>query len=197
MRVHVCIPYNGEPLERLDMTWQSAIAVGPAMVHVANDYRHSLPHTLNRAAMRACETGATHIMWLSAGDVLLPNRLLTPPPDDRGEFCLVRVHSRGKVIPDPEEYEPGKLYGDNQFCLTGAIVPAHIWQELGGLDEDLTYCSDWDLAVRVQHLCGWRMVPIVCAEATEYEEGLSKGADHVIRNRDRARVSKMARELRG
>lgn len=194
-RVWICIPYAGEPVERLDMTIASAHACKPAGVYVQRDRHRSLPKTLNEAARQAIALGATHIMWLSTGDTVRPTRLQTPPPMDKGEFTLTWLESRGCTYPDPEEYKAQDVYKDNQFCLSGAIVPVPVWEKLEGLDESLTYCSDWELAVRVEALCGWVMLPIVLVVACEYEDGLTKGADVRVRQQDRSRVSRMAREL--
>lgn len=194
VKVWICIPYAGEPLPRLERTVLSANACRPAGVHVERDRHKSLPRTLNAAVRVAIGQGASHVMWLSTGDTVRDGRLISNPPQDKGEFVLARLNGGG-FYPCPEEYEPKQLYTDNQFCLSGAIVPVHVWQAIGGMDESLTYCSDWDLALRVHQHCGWVMLPIVYVDAWEYDGGLTRGADARARHRDRARVCKLARRL--
>lgn len=188
VKVWICIPYAGEPQERLWATVEAANACNPAGVHVERDRHRSLPKTLNSAVRSVIGAGATHVMWLSTGDTVRSARLNLPPPANKGEFCLALLNGE-RLYPDPETYDHRKTYRDNQFCLSGAIVPVHVWQSIGGMDENLTYCSDWDLAMRVEHHCGWHMIPISYVSAWEYEGGLTKGAEPRDRNRDRARVS--------
>ena len=195
--VWVIVPYANEPIERLDATIDSAsVALGGSKWMVSFDHGYWLPDTLNRGVRRAIEAKATHVCWLSTGDTLHPDRFKHPLPRDKGQCCLVEVESRGVVMPDLETDWQQLIYTDNQFCGSGMIVPVHVWDAVGGFDEGLQYCSDWDFAVRVQHQFGWECVgDTVLATANEYEDGLTKMADPRVRNRDRARVAKMANRL--
>lgn len=196
--VWVVIPYNGEGKERLDLARDSAADAGAKHTVTGGG---SLPENINDAAGYAIDWGATHICWLSTGDTLHPDRFKHELPTDKGQCCLVDVHSRGAIIPDPGTDWQRGIYTDNQFCGSGMVVPVHIWDAVGGFDESLTYCSDWDFALKVQHMFGWECVPEVLAYANEYEDGLSKSAERDtekrrVRARDRAIVAKRARDLR-
>lgn len=195
MSVWIVIPNAGEPAPLLERTLASAEAVyGAAGAYISTG--GTLPENLNRGALYAFAQGATHIMWLSTGDTVRAERLSGNVPMDMGQFCLARLNGRG-VYPDPEEYEGESVYTDNQFCLSGAVIPRMVWEGIGGMDESLVYCSDWDLAMRVQWYAGWEMLPIVYVDAWEYPGGLTdKGRSDPRRRADRARVSKMARRMR-
>ncbi len=186
-------------MERLDRTVASIdIAHGAQRFVQVDRERAGLPQTINRAVRSAKKAGATHVCWVSTGDTLHPERFSQRYllPDDKGQCCLVRVESRGNVMPDLKTDWQRAIYTDNQFCGTGMVVPVHVWDAVGGFNEALTYCSDWDFAVRVQHQFGWECVPELLATANEYEDGLTKGADLAHRQRDRATVARMARGLR-
>lgn len=194
-RVWVVIPYNHEPEHRLDTSRDSAADAGARVTVTSGG---TLPQNINDAARHAIERGATHVCWLSTGDTLHPGRFKHALPTDKGQCCLVDVHRQGEVVtlPNLDTDWQRLMYTDNQFCGSGMVVPAHVWDAVGGFDESLTYCSDWDFAVRVQHEFGWECVPEVLATAHEYADGMTRTADESVRQADRARVSAMANRLR-
>lgn len=196
-KLWVLCPYHKEPRERILTTLRSACdAAGPNSVSSING-KYGLPEALNRGVRSAKKHGATHVCWLSTGDTLDMRRFDYALPTSRGQCCRVYVESRGEVFPDLDTDWQGRMYEDNTFCGSGMVVPVGVWEAVGGFDERLTYCSDWDFAVRVQHRAGWECVEgPVLATANEYEDGLTRGADVAHRTRDRATVAKMARRLR-
>jgi glycosyltransferase involved in cell wall biosynthesis len=48
-----------------------------------------------------------------------------------------------------------RIYTDNMFSAPTTVYRASVWREVGGYDESLRYCDDWDFAMRVQHAVGW------------------------------------------
>lgn len=203
--VWVVIPYAGEPQDRLDETYTSARLahpIGGSIMVVDDMERKGLARALNWGR-RSCEVhgNPTHICWLSTGDTLHPDRFAHPLPTTRGQCCQVYVQSRDAIIPTLYAGWQKRIYRDNQFCGSGMIVPVHIWDAVGGFDESLTYCSDWDFAVRVQHQFGWDCVPEVLATANEYPDGMTATADKKVRQRDmgvvKARARLLMKELTG
>ncbi len=218
----VVIPYAGEATTRLVRTVESALEsmfVGDvesgavlviadgcgvpewalrAPIQWAMKGKSGLPGTINFGAgfALAPHLNTTHICWLSTGDTLHRDRFKHPLPTDKGQCCQVRVESRGVVLPDLGTNWQQGLYRDNQFCGSGMVVPVSVWDAVGGFDEGLTYCSDWDFAVRVQHRFGWECVgDTVLATANEYPDGLTRRAVRKDRDRDRAMVKRLATRL--
>ena len=196
--VFVLTPYAGEPMDRLERSLDSV--VGADCVWGTHG---SLPKTINALAAEAISKGATHLCWLSTGDTLHRARFDRELPELTGQCCLVDVHRPDGVmtLPDTSKDWRRLMYMDNQICGTGMVVPVLTWEELGGFDERLTYCSDWEFTLRLQHTYGWWLVEEVLATAHEYEDGMTRSAqmDTVkarARHRDRGKVAGRAFRMR-
>jgi hypothetical protein len=84
-----------------------------------------------------------------------------------------------------------RVFTDNQFCGSTLMVTRDTWQTVGGFDEHLRWCVDWDFAGRVQAEVGWQYMPGVFGTAAQYPGGHSdRGANTPARARDRQTVRK-------
>ncbi len=189
------IPYGGEAEWRLEASKESAAAAGAPWVVYQDTERKGSAYAMNRGIEVAVAQGATHIARLDCGDTVSARRLECELPRDKGQFCLTHVPERYEVIGQGDEWD-GRIWFDNQFCASSTIVPVDVWRGVGGYDESLYYCSDWDYHVRVHHAYGWVQWPHNLAVAHEYPDGLTQGADPNERHRCRGLVARRANWLR-
>jgi glycosyltransferase involved in cell wall biosynthesis len=64
-----------------------------------------------------------------------------------------------------------KLYSDNVFAASSTIISRALFKAVGGYDESLRYCDDWDFHVRVQAEHGWHPVLILSGTSTQWDGG--------------------------
>ncbi len=142
--------------------------IGAAVAAIEDQRFSCLRHTENQGAPAARNTGLAvakgeFVAFLDSDDLWAPNKLAlqiamfeTGPPDlgivyggyhdeDRGSLAFVAKH-RGDL-------SETLLLGN---CIGGTSLPLirrSLLQQVGGFDESLPSCQDWDLWIRLARIC--------------------------------------------
>lgn len=187
------IPCHREPLERIQLTLDSALAV-PGIDHVVlvDDGKDNhaldelgvqvvhLPRNLGpAAAMNAgcavLEPDAV-IARLDVGDVFLEAKAAQLRLDAPASFSPHIDATTGKPFyPHPDWSR--RIYRDGAFCICTAVFRRSVWEQVGGFDESLRYGDDWDFTIRVQHHVGWTLFPELTCSAGAFEGGHTRSAE--------------------
>jgi glycosyltransferase involved in cell wall biosynthesis len=217
MRVTVLVPVWNEPAGRIRSAVVSSIFAGADQVVVVDDgsaepvelpigatgfTELALIRQEHRGIAAALNRGreaarGKHLCWLSCGDAMTGHKLTEQlafmgVTGARASFHDYRVAGGvHRVAPDWRQ----RIWTDNQFSLSTMMVEGETWDFVGGFDESLTWCSDWDFACRVEASTGWWYLPLVLGEAYEHADGHTARAMAdpelaAARGRDRATVSK-------
>lgn len=205
--VTVIIPHYNEPLLRLILTVLSAQKAGAAEIVVVDDGSDTPPTTVavrlvqqkHRGIAAALNLGLActqqpRVCWLSVGDLMHPDKLgqqidANAPATWHDYVDLTTGANR---VADPNWRV--RLWYDNQFCLSTAMVSRAVIDRIGGWDERLRYCVDWDFALRVEQYAGWARLDGVWGSAAEYLDGhTQRGQSDPRRQEDKKRVTEWAR----
>lgn len=154
-------------------------------------------HDRNRGLAPARNTGirnatGTLIALLDADDVWLPEKLerqlaalAASPPDVGVVFCLTRIVRPDGVwwvdcadVPAPDRDPQGFLRSlllKNAVSGSGCspLIRRELLLEIGGYDEALRTCEDWDLWLRLAGRISFRRVDEVLCEGYARADGLS------------------------
>jgi glycosyltransferase involved in cell wall biosynthesis len=207
--VAVIVPCFREPFERVLRTVESALPIG--RVIVVDDGCHD-------AALDALPCEVIHLSEnggcsraLNAGIEALPESAIVCRLDVGDAFypeakarqiaaltCSSSPHFdpvSGLVMSPPANWRC-RIYTDCVFTGCTNVYPKAIWREVGGHDESLRYCADWDFSMKVQHHAGWRIHDEVTCEAGQHAGGLTdRGQSDPRRARDHAVVAERGRAL--
>jgi GT2 family glycosyltransferase len=118
--------------------------------------------------------GTRHVTWLNADDVLLPGALARMAADldahpDRvavfGEAHIIDAggHIIGRFPTRP--FSRRALARRSIICQPASLISRRAWEAVGGLDESLHICLDYDLWWRLSKLgpIGYLSEPIACS----------------------------------
>jgi GT2 family glycosyltransferase len=138
---------------------------------------------INEGIAQLAET--RHVTWLNADDVLLPGALarmaayLDAHPDRVavfGEAYIIDAagHTIGRFPTRP--FSRRALARTSIICQPASLISRRAWEAVGGLDESLHICLDYDLWWRLSKLgpIGFFPEPIACSrdhEATKTRGG--------------------------
>jgi glycosyltransferase involved in cell wall biosynthesis len=159
------------------------------------------------SAMNVGVRAATYdaIARLDMGDVWHPRAKRAQLADflERGlaaQFAHSISERTGEVTrPSPKWW--AAVYRDGQWSSSTTVFTREAFELVGGYDESLPHCDDWDFDVRVQHHVGWTEFAEVTGTATTWPGGVSDATDDVekqVRIRAcRRNVLQRARALRG
>ena len=224
----VIVPHHNEPVAVLDATVHSALALdcceGVVVVDDASiappdlelwdaELRFAyLALTENRGPAGAINAGIRHlehvipgdplIARLDCGDVLTEERelqvyLMLERGDVPATFSLYFDPTKGKVIAPHRPWANG-VYTDNMFAASTTVFRRSVWEQVGGYDESLRWCDDWDFAMKVQKAVGWRRCDEVTAHAAQFPGGHSdvSGERAALRNVERKLVHRRGLQLK-
>lgn len=134
-----------------------------------------------------------HIMgWINADDILLPNALadvagtMDALPNAHwvcGALCVADESGRtllNQSMTFPREFVREGLCDGKYWQMLqqeGSFWRNWLWDEVGGLNENLRYCGDWDLWRRFAHITSPYMVPWALGRFTLRKGQLSTQGD--------------------
>lgn len=207
--VTVIIPCFDEPALRLTRTVLSVLKAGADDVVVVDDGSDTPPvppfavrlvQQEHKGISAAINLGVTlakhaHICWLGVGDLMHPDRLATQMAVD----APAQFHDYTNLVDGKDAIAAtgwrSRLWYCNQFSLSTTMVTREVIDAVGGRDESLQYCHDWDFALRVELAYGWTRIGGVWTAAAQYPGGHSdRGQKDPRRRKDRVRVNKWARK---
>lgn len=212
------IPCKDERRETLLATVESALAVTDEVV-VCDDGSAEplvldLPrvrvvrHAKAKGPAAAANTAAAHCIGLflarlDCGDRFYMSKreqlLSHEQANCQASFSLTVDERTGQPRPLNPQWA-NKIWSDNQFTASSTIISRALFNAVGGYDETLRYCDDWDFAVRVQAHYRWTPILIVSGTATQWDGGHSALWNDTTKVKrwslDHARVATRARELR-
>lgn len=209
MSVTVVIPYYREPLERLQRSVDGVLDLGWTPL-VVDDSAGAAPppheigctvivHYSNRGCAAARNTGIRAaetdlVAVLDCGDVFHETKARQLDLDAPATFSYALL---GDVCSRPfyNDWRLG-IYRDNQWSASTTVFARDVWEAVGGYDESLRYCDDWDFHMRVQHAIGWKEFPVVTGEVFTYPGGLSDPSRQSAREVERSLVFGRGRLLR-
>jgi glycosyltransferase involved in cell wall biosynthesis len=211
-RVAVLVPVYNEPPGRIAPAIDSALAAGADEVIVIDDGSTEPPVLSPCARVRVygqrhrgigaalnlgrSRTRAPLLCWLSCGDTMYAGKI------ERQVAFIQRTGARavfhdylspdGPVVANPRWAT--RLWTDNQFSLSTMMLWATAWDAVGGFDDELRWCTDWDFACRVHQRIGWHYLPELLGTAVEHYDGHTQTALRdprlaALRSQDRARVA--------
>lgn len=214
LSVSVIIPVFNERSERLEPSIHSALLAGADEVVVIDDGSAACPATghsplvsvyrqphagisaaLNHGRRRA---SGDLLCWLSAGDLMDHDKIRRQRRAMLASAAGACFHDYRNGVRDVTTSRDwaSRLWYDNQFCLSTMMIRADVWDRVGGFDESLQWCVDWDFACRVQARGGgWRYLAQNLGFAAEFDDGHTARAMaderlRAARYADRATVSR-------
>lgn len=125
---------------------------------------------LNRALARASQPW---LLWLNADDIVIPDAIARLAATTRttdadviyGDFCLIR--DDGSIMRTqraPASVDALDLFVSGTSIFSGSmLIKSNVLSHLGGFDEGLSYCMDYDLLLRLALTHSFRYVPGVAA----------------------------------
>jgi hypothetical protein len=142
--------------------------------HSAPDYRQAAPVNAGIASLR----GADYVGWLNADDLLLPDAFrrlggfLETHPDYVAVFGRAYiVDARGRVTGEfpTRPFTRRALARRSIICQPATLVARRAWDAVGGLDESLHMCLDYDLWWRLSELGPLGFLPEIVACSRDRE----------------------------
>ena len=222
----VIVPHHNEPMTVLEATVESALALDCCEGVVVVDDASAEPPDVdvweiselrfsyvklaeNRGPAGAINAGIRHLEHFITGDPLVARLdcgdLLT---EGRGvQVGLMLDHgleatfspyfdpTKGAVIQPHRPWETG-VFTDNMFAASTTVYRRSVWERVGGYDESLRWCDDWDFAMKVQRAIGWEKVDIVTTHAAQFPGGHSDVAGEAAARRSAERKVVHGRGLR-
>lgn len=73
------------------------------------------------------------------------------------------------------------IYRDSVFTGCTNVYRKDVWLQVGGHDESLRYCGDWDFSMKVQHAVGWHMHDEATCSAGMFPDGFSARSEGIPR----------------
>lgn len=122
--------------------------------------------------------GADYVGWLNADDLLLPEGLsrMAAYLDQHPECVAVfgRAHivdERGSVVGEfpTRPFTRGALARTSIICQPASLIRRNAWTSVGGLDERLQMCLDYDLWWRLSKLGMIGFLPELVACSRDHE----------------------------
>ena len=129
------------------------------------------------------------VAWINSDDVLFPGAVATAVAALRDHPDAGAVYGDGQTM-DEEGVMKGRFHATEPFDLWKLI---HLWDyvlqqsvyfrkevldEVGYLDEDLTWTLDWDLLIRIGRRYGLAFVPDEMGALREYDDAKSFSGGH-------------------
>lgn len=159
---------------------------------------------MNLGAAEALRSGAITLCRLDVGDRFLPDakrRQLDLTGTHRA-LCSWHIDAVENKAYRPLPHWRKSIYWDGAFCIDTIAVSADLWREVGGFDESLRYCDDWDFTMRVHAVEPWHMVEEDTCEAGAFPDGHTKRADadpikRQIKHDCTVRCLELGKRLRG
>jgi glycosyltransferase involved in cell wall biosynthesis len=218
-RLAVVIPCFNEPPDRLAETIASTRLLAPLsdvcviVVDDGSSERAQVPEGVtlvrlpeNKGCAAAMNVGigtASNYSWilrLDCGDTFRGNKVAQVQAAISSGFVASFSNTHDSL--NDREYSPAsnwqsRIYTDSQFAASASVFNKAVWCGVGGYDESLSWCDDWDFAVKVQAHYGWHYYPHVTADVACHPGGITdRGAqNNVARQKDRAEVVKRSRDL--
>lgn len=187
------LPCYNEPRDRILASVESALSVSDLVVLSDDGSRERIAPidgveivrstnagpaaAMNRGVAAALALGATRIARLDVGDRFLLDAKRRQLAIDAPALCSPHFDLCEHQPWHPPDNWARRIYTDGQFCICTAVVSADVWRTVGGFNESLRYCDDWDFTMRVQHAIGWSMFGEVTCEAGAFPDGHTRGAD--------------------
>lgn len=122
---------------------------------------------------------AAYVGWLNADDVILPGGLgaMASFLDHHPEYIAVfgkahTIDEKGRII---GEY-PTKAFNKRAFavyctiCQPASLIRRSAWDEVGGLDESIQTCMDYDLWWRLSKIGGMGYIHHYVAHARDHSQ---------------------------
>lgn len=217
MSVSVIVPAYNETFERIECAVSSAVAAGADEIVIVDDGSTEGGHMLDVACDIPVPGGAAigvlprnagisaalnfgirkssgdWVCWLSCGDTMHSNKLecqlaAMDESGGRASFHSYVRRSTGALIEPAGDWRR-RIYADNQFSGSTIMVARDLLEELGGFDESLRWCQDWDLAVRIEASSGWLRVPHCLGTGDGVPRHSASGDNTQRRSADRAKVA--------
>jgi len=216
--VSVIVPCFNEPAERIAHTVKSAIyaladevividdgsvavpevPLGPN-VHLYSQEHGGIASAINSGVERALND---YVCTLGVGDAMTADRLgLQVTAVENAQYLACFSDYIDGVSGEPRIAAPDwreRLWYDNQFSLSTALMHKAAINAVGGFDESLQYSVDWKFSLQIAHTCGWLYVPEMLGEAGEHPGGHTDrartGALWKKKCYDAAMVSRWARK---
>jgi glycosyltransferase involved in cell wall biosynthesis len=213
VEVATIVPCYREPLERVRRTVESALQFGRVIVvddGCGDATLDALPCDVlhlpdNGGCSAALNAGISLLhdddiaMRLDVGDVFYAQakERQIQAVTSGGALCSSSPHFdpvSGTEMHPPPNWQR-RIYADCVFTGCTNVYRVSVWRDVGGHDETLRYCADWDFSMKVQHHVGWHMHDEPTCEAGQHAGGLTdrgqrdprRGSDHaVVAERGRA-----------
>ena len=133
--------------------------------------------------------GSAYVGWLNADDVLLPGALarmagyLAAHPDAVAVYGQARIiDGDGRVVDGfpTRPFSRRALARTSIICQPASLISRRAWEAVGGLDETLELCLDYDLWWRLSRLgrIGYVAEPLACSRDHEATKTRSRQATH-------------------
>jgi glycosyltransferase involved in cell wall biosynthesis len=177
-------------LEVLVVDDGSAEDVAGALAGIDDPRLVVVRHATNRGASAARNTGIERargefVAFLDSDDEWLPEKTaLQVACFDHADPSIVMVYTGVKVLPDTEKQRTHELpRGDiSQAALvandigttSAAMVRRAALQRIGGFDESLPSCQDWDLYIRLAEIGSIELVPELLTLYLKHDNSITK-----------------------
>ena len=212
--VTVVIPAFNAPWEEVNRSATSAMVAGATEIVVVDDgsspplkpvkHVRNLRLDRNRGISAALNHGISNstgawVCWLSAGDTMDRRKIRMQLHHTTGlaSFHDYVRESTGETVRPIEDWA-GRIYSDNQFSGSTIMVSREVLCTMGGFDESLRWCQDWDMAVRIQSTVGWQYIDKVLGTGSGVPgHSAVSGGRAKQRWADRVKVADRARALEG
>ena len=158
--VHSVLSQEGAGLELVvqdggsrDDTLSILEATDDPRISVDSRPDHGLGEALNRAISRA---NGDWIVWLNADDLLTPGAIEAVAPFLSGtaeilcgDFAQIDADGEQRKLYLASALDRRRLFRRGAYVfMGGTLVKRDVFDRVGGFDEDLHFCADWDFCVR-------------------------------------------------
>ena len=153
-------------------------------VHYLISPGHGISAALNHGIANAT---TERIAFLDSDDQWLKGKRRQLANANHATYTDYRMTGTGDAV---VKDDPTLVFSDNVPCRSTTMVLTQVARDIGGFDESLPYCQDWDFNARVQLYCGWHRVPNVLASIEDLDTGHTRTADGDVRSDCRQRVAR-------
>jgi len=128
--------------------------------------------------VRAADT-ERYVCWVTADDVVLPQRLIDLARFLDGHDECVAAHGHGGIIDETgavigryysRPFSPRIFASFNTICQPASLIRLSAWKRVGGVDEALHFGMDYDLWWRLARIGSIGFVDTVVAQFREHRE---------------------------